>query len=95
MPDMRTIIDIPADQWVKVVDGKKTARIKRKDSSADYFSLIFDSLGDIPIDGEFPDTSERIFTKDDVVFLNSSVLAYVWIACRNSKIGKVQITQGP
>jgi len=95
MSDMRTIINIPANQWVKVVNEKTTARIKRKDSSADYFSLIFDNVGDVPVDGIFPDTAERIFTKDDVVFLNSTIPVYIWIACKNGKSGKVQITQGP
>jgi len=96
MADKRTVFPIPADTWVRVINGATTGRIYKENIIPVYVSLIFDDAGDAPTNGGFPDTAEVMFRNTGEEFIepaSDSAAIYVWVACRKAGVaGSVTVT---
>lgn len=89
MADKRTVFPIPADTWVRVINGATSGMIYKKDVMPVYVSLIFDDAGDTPVNGVFPDTAEAMFRNTGEEFVepaSDSAAIYVWVACRRAGV---------
>lgn len=96
MADKRTVFAIPADTWVRVINGATTGTIYKKNIIPVYVSMIFDDAGDTPVDGVIPATAEVMFRNTGEEFIeptSDSAAIYVWVACARAGVsGSVTAT---
>lgn len=95
MADKRTVFPIPANTWVRVVNGATAANIYKKITTVNYYSAAFTLAGDTPVDQSVFDTAtaEKIFI--DKPFnepVGDSAAVYVWLRCAPDKVGSVIVT---
>lgn len=92
MANKRTVYSIPANTWVKVVNGKMAARIFKSNVSPTYYSMLYDDAVSTPVDGTIPATAEKMFMDGNVEVLSDSVVVYLWVACAEDQTGTVVVT---
>lgn len=95
MADKRTVFPIPADTWVRVVNGATSANIYKRIVVVDYYSMAFDNAADTPVDQSVFDTAtaEKIFIdKPSNEPVGDSAAIYVWLRCAPGKVGSVIVT---
>ena len=82
MADSRTRFSITKDKWTRVVNGGTSAKIWRSSvEPTAYYSMLFDDIGDTPVDGTIPNTAEKMFIESGVNFLDNSTTVYLWVTC--------------
>lgn len=93
MANRRTVFPIPADTWVRVINGLTAGTIYRKNNAPTYVSVVFDDVGDAPVDGTIPETAQAIFEDGNNEPISFTTAAYIWVACAKSgQSGSVIIT---
>ncbi len=96
MADKRTVFPIPADTWVRVINGATTDTIYKENIIPVYVSMIFDDAVSAPTNGVIPATAEAMFrnTGEEVVEpASDSAAIYVWVACAKAGVaGSVTVT---
>ena len=95
MADKRTVFDITADTWVKVIDGATAAKIYQKKTSVTYYSMVGTAGTDIPADTEPANlpTAERMgFDQFDNHFVSDSSAVYMWVRCSPGETGQLTVT---
>lgn len=94
MADKRSVFNIPANTWVKVINGATAAKIRKGASIVNYYSMAFDSGADTPIDQSVFDTetAEKIFVKDIDEVVSDSAAVYTWLRCAPDEVGSVIVT---
>lgn len=95
MANKRTAYTITADLWVRVINGKSSAKIRKK-TTATYYCMEFDDAGDTPPDQnpQTIDTAEKMFLGNDLDdFIQDSAPVYFWVRCLPGETGKVVVTE--
>jgi len=92
MSDKRTVFEIPENEWVKVVNGLKNAKIVRSEIGPSYFSMAYDSITDIPTNGILYDTAEKMFESGNEMIVEDLNEVYVWVSCAKDQAGRVIVT---
>lgn len=92
MADKRTVFPIPANTWVRVVNGATAAKIRKSISTSIYYSMALTAdvlpVGDIPSNP----TAEIIFVKDIDEILADSAATYMYVRCGPDQVGSVIVT---
>jgi len=96
MANKRTVYDIAADTWVKIIDGETAAKIYNKKTDVSYHSFAGTSSGDTP-SGTIINTptSEKMFTEKGSEYneiLADSLAVYLWVRCGVGEVGKLIVT---
>ena len=62
MANKRTVYDITADAWIKIIDGETAAKIHKSKTDVTYFSFAGTASGDTPSDTIIlTPTAEKMF----------------------------------
>lgn len=105
MADKRTNFPIPANTWVRVLQGKTSATIYKETLTSDYMSLMYDA--DVGTDdpntlfpltattNQKPPTSQKIFLDGLIEEFSDPAVTFFWIACKSGKAGSVVATPNP
>lgn len=96
MANKRTVFPIPANTWVKVVDGATSAKIYRANTNVTYNSFVGTASGDTPSDTLLlTPTSEKMFMEEDSKYneiLSDSAAVYMWVKCDLDEVGELIVT---
>ena len=96
MADKRTVFPIPADTWVKVIDGETAAKIYQSKTDVTYFSFVGTASGDTPSNTIIlTPTAEQMFMEDGSKIneiLADSSNVYMWVRCDVGEVGSLIVT---
>lgn len=92
MSDIRTRYPITEDEWTKIISAGTSAKIFRSLNGPVYYSMLYDNVGDTPVDGVLPATAEIMFEKSNVMNFVYPSAAYVWVMCKTGN-GAVVVTE--
>lgn len=97
MADKRTVFAIPADTWIRVINGATTGKIYKKNIIPVYASMLFNDAGDTPAGTVASNpTAEAMFKntgEEFDEFASDSAAIYVWIRCVKAGVsGSVTVT---
>ena len=102
MADKRTNFAIPANTWVRVLQGGTSATMYKEKTTSEYMSLIYSA--DVGTDdpntlfplmdttNQAPPTSQLMFSDGLIEEFADSVNTYYWVACKSGKMGSVIVT---
>jgi hypothetical protein len=96
MANKRTVFPIPANTWVKVLDGATAAKLHKNKQDATYYSFVGTAAGDTPAT-TIPNTptKEKMFTNNgDPLneFVSDSAAVYMWVRCAEDEVGSIIVT---
>ncbi len=102
MADKRTNFPIPANTWVRVLQGSNSATMYKEKSTSIYMSLIYNA--DVGTDdpnalfpltsttNQAPATSQLMFSDGLIEEFADPVPTFYWVACKAGKSGSIIVT---
>lgn len=96
MADKRTVFPIPANTWVKIINGSTAAKIYKSKTDVTYFSFTGTASGDTP-SGTILNTptAEKMFMEVGSKYneiLTDSAVVYMWVRCDVDEVGSLIVT---